>query len=114
MAYDEAIAQRFRDGLRGVKGITEKRMMGGLCLLLNGNMLGGVDRAKSGGDRFMFRVGKDNEAKALCRPGASIVDMGGRRIGGFVFVEADACDRAALEDWIAMAVGFVTRLPKKK
>ena len=81
-------------------------MMGGLCLLLNGNMLGGVDRARSGGDRFMFRVGKDNEAKALCRPGASIVDMGGRRIGGFVFVEADACDQAALRDWIAMALGF--------
>ena len=35
------------------------------------------------------------------------------RIGGFVFVEADACDRAALRDWIAMALGFVTRLPKK-
>lgn len=113
MAYDETIAQRFRDGLQGVNGITEKRMMGGLCLLLNGNMLGGVDQARSGRDRFMFRVGKDNEAKALCRPGASIVDMGGKRLGGLVFVEADACDQAALKEWIAMALGFVARLPRK-
>jgi TfoX/Sxy family transcriptional regulator of competence genes len=113
VAYDEAIAQRFRDGLQGVKGITEKRMMGGICLLVNGNMLSGVDQAKSGLDRFMFRVGKENEAKALRRPGASIVDMGGKRLGGLVFVDADACDQAALKEWIAMALGFVGRLPKK-
>ncbi len=113
MAYNEALAQRFRDGLRGVKGVAEKRMMGGLCLLVNGNMLGGVDQTKSGRDRFMFRVGKDNEAEALRRPGASIVDMGGRRLGGLVFVDADACDQVALKEWIGMALGFVERLPKK-
>jgi hypothetical protein len=44
VACDEALAQRFRDGLRSIKDITEKRMVGGLCLLVNGNMLGGVDR----------------------------------------------------------------------
>ncbi len=113
MAYDQALAQRFRDGLQGVKGITEKRMMGGLGLMVNGNMLGGVDRTKAGRDRFMFRVGKDSEVEALRRPGASIVDMGGKRLGGLVFVDADACDQAALKDWIAMALGFVGRLPKK-
>ena len=61
----------------------------------------------------MFRVGKDNEAKALRRPGASIVDMGGKRLGGLVFVEVDACDHAMLKELIAMALGFVGRLPKK-
>jgi TfoX/Sxy family transcriptional regulator of competence genes len=113
VAYDRTIAQRFRDGLHGVKVITEKRMMGGLCLLVNGNMLGGVDQAKSGRDRLMFHVGKDNEAKALRRPGVSIVNMGGKRLGGLVFVDADACDQAALKEWIAMALGFARRLPKK-
>ena len=113
MAYDEKLAQRFRDSLRDTKGVTEKRMMGGLCLLVNGNMLGGVDKAKSGRDRFMFRVGKDNEADALSRPGVSIVDMGGKRLGGLVFVEAAACDKTALKEWIAMALGFVGRLPSK-
>ena len=88
-------------------------MMGGLCLLVNGNMIGGVDRTRAGQDRFMFRVGKDNEAEALLRPGASIVEMGGRRLGGLVFVDADACDDDALKHWIAMASGFVGRLPRK-
>jgi TfoX/Sxy family transcriptional regulator of competence genes len=113
VAYHEALAQRFRDVLKGVKGVTERRMMGGLCLLVNGNMLGGVDRAKSGRDRFMFRVGKDNEAKALRRPGASIVDMGGKRLGGLIFVDADKCDDDALKGWIELSLGFVGRLPKK-
>ena len=113
MAYDVALAQRFRDGLRGAKGVTEKRMMGGLCLLLNGNMLGGIDRTKSGRDRFMFRVGKENEAKALRRPGASIVEMGGRRMGGLVFVDSDVCDRAVLKEWLSMTLDYVARLPKK-
>ena len=113
MAYDEALAQRLRDGLRGVKGVSEKRMMGGLCVLVNGNMLGGVDRAKAGGDRFMFRVGKENEAEALRRPGASIVDMGGKRLGGLIFVEAEACGDPALRKWLALALGFVGKLPRK-
>ena len=113
MAYDEILAQRLRDGLRGVKGVTEKRMMGGLCVLVNGNMLGGVDKTKSGQDRFMFRVGKDTEAEALSRPGASIVDMGGKRLGGLIFVDAVVCDETTLKEWIAAALGFVRRLPKK-
>jgi hypothetical protein len=112
MAYDEALAQGLRDGLRGVKGVSEKRMMGGLCVLVNGNMLGGVDRTKAGADRFMFRVGKDNEAEALRRPGATIVEMGGRRLGGLVFVD-EACDRDALKEWLAFALGFVGKLPRK-
>jgi TfoX/Sxy family transcriptional regulator of competence genes len=113
MAYDEALAQRLRHGLRGVKGVSEKRMMGGLCVLVHGNMLGGVDRSKAGSDRFMFRVGKDNEAEALGRPGATIVAMGGKRLGGLVFVDAEACDGGVLREWIALALGFVGNLPKK-
>lgn len=113
MAYDEALAQRLRDGLTGARGITELKMMGGLCVLVNGNMLGGVDRAKDGRDRFMFRVGKENEAEALRRPGATIVDMGGKRLGGLVFVEADACDDNALKAWLALSLGFAGKLPRK-
>ncbi len=113
MAYDESLAQRLRDALEGVRGVSEKRMMGGLCLLVNGNMLGGVDRTRDGADRFMFRVGKENEPRALPRAGASVVEMGGRRLGGFVFVEAAACKPRALAAWVTMALGYVKTLPKK-
>ncbi|MDA1164590.1 MAG: hypothetical protein O3B13_15980 [Planctomycetota bacterium] len=52
MAYCEEHAQIFRDTLSDVPGITGKKMIPGLRLLLNGNMLGGVH--KDGG---MARVG---------------------------------------------------------
>ena len=113
MAYDEELAARFRAALDGTAGISEKRMMGGVCFFLHGNMIGGADRTRTGERRFMFRVGKDNQAEALERPGAEAVEMGGRRMGGFVFVDADACDQAALDGWIALALGFIRTLPKK-
>lgn len=113
MAYDEELTDRFRGALDGHTDISEKRMMGGVCFLLAGNMIGGADRSKDGDGRFMFRVGKDNEAEALSRDGATIVEMGGRRMGGMVFVGEEACDDDALKDWLSLALSFVSTLPAK-
>ena len=88
-------------------------MMGGVCFFHNGNMIGGADRTKDGDGRFMFRVGKDNEAEALSRPGSTIVEQGGRRMGGFVFVDDNACDDQALSEWGFLALAYVTELPPK-
>ena len=76
-------------------------------------MIGGADRTRSGVGRFMFRVGKENEAEALSRDGASIMEQGGKRMGGLVFVDEDACDDTALRDWVSLALSFVTTLPPK-
>ncbi len=113
MAYDEELTDRFRNTLGGHVDISEKRMMGGVCFLLGGNMIGGADRTKDGAGRFMFRVGKGNETEALSRDGATIMEQGGRRMGGLVFVNEDACDDDALKEWISMALSFVSTLPPK-
>jgi hypothetical protein len=110
MAYSELLAMRFRDALGTRSGIIEKKMMGGLVFMLDGNMLGAVGR-RDGVDRFMFRVGPDQIADALGR-GAVQMEMGGRVMKGFVFVrEADA--QHSLEDWIVMARRYVETLPAK-
>ncbi|SDR28494.1 TfoX/Sxy family protein [Pseudovibrio sp. Tun.PSC04-5.I4] len=114
MAYDEELSDQLRVGLEGIMGISEKRMMGGLCFFLDGNMLAGAHRIKSSEARFMFRVGKANEAEALTRDGAEIVELGGRRMGGLVFVPGDVCDGAALREWISLSMSFVTTLPAKE
>ncbi len=113
MAYDEALTNRVRGALEGLAEATEKRMMGGVCFLLNGNMIGGAHRDKAGAAHFMFRVGKENEAAALARPGARILDLNGRRMGGMISVDADACDDAALKDWLAFTLTFTRSLPPK-
>ena len=113
MTYDSERADRFRKMLKERDGITEKRMMGGVCFFHNGNMIGGADRTKDGDGRFMFRVGKDNEAEALSRPGSTIVEQAGRRMGGLVFVDDNACDDQALSEWGSLALAYVTELPPK-
>lgn len=40
MAYEEKLASMWRQQLDGLDSVSEKKMMGGLCFLLNGNMLG--------------------------------------------------------------------------
>lgn len=113
MAYDEKLTKRMRHALSGQGGISEKRMMGGVCFFLNGNMLGGADRSKEGVRRLMFRVGKVNMGEALDRPGAAVMTLGGRRMGGFVFVDAADCDDRTLASWIELARSFVDTLPAK-
>ncbi len=113
MAYDEELATRFRHALGERGNLSERRMMGGVCFMLDGNMVGGADRQKDGRGRFMFRVGKDNMHHALQRPGATVMELGGRRMGGFLFVDAATCDGDALKAWIDLARSFVATLPPK-
>ena len=97
-----------REALSGRKDIVEKKMFGGYCWMLNGNMLTGV-----GVGQFMFRVGKHLEAEALARPGAKPMDFTGRPMSGIIWVDADAALDAGLDDWIAFASKFVGTLPPK-
>lgn len=96
-----------RDALAGRRGVTEKRMFGGPCWMLNGNMLCAVEVG-----RFLFRVGKALEAEAVAR-GGEVVAFTGRRMGGIVWVDADAALDRGLDDWIAFAAQFVGGLPPK-
>ncbi len=76
--------------------------------MLHGNMLCGVEVG-----RYMFRVGKDLEGKALARPGASPMDITGRPMKGFVWVRAESAEGRDLSSWIDLASKFVATLPRK-
>lgn len=113
MAYDEELTNRLRNALAPLEGVTEQRMMGGVCFMIDGNMIAGADNSKSEGRRFMFRVGKDNQEKALKRKGAAAMEMGGRIMHGFVFVRHEDCPDPVLDKWLALARSFVETLPPK-
>ncbi|MEO6410072.1 MAG: hypothetical protein ABIO45_15145 [Burkholderiaceae bacterium] len=61
----------------------------------------------------MFRVGKDLEAQALQRPGVRPMDITGRPMRGFVWVDAGAAIDTGLTDWIDFAARYVGALPPK-
>ena len=106
---NDALAARIRRQLAGRKGVSEKRMFGGVCFLLRGNMLCGTGKTD-----FMFRVGKDQDAEALARSGARPMDITGKAMKGFVWVDPESCDARALKRWIALADSYVATLPPKK
>lgn len=113
MVQHDPTAQRVRAALMGLPAISEKRMMGGICFFSHGHMLGGADRAPDGAGRLMFRVGKDGMADALSQPGATQVQLGRNKLGGFIYVEANAYDDRALAAWLSAALAFTAQLPPK-
>lgn len=102
MDADIDLDERLRQLLADRDDVVEKRMFGGRCFMVRGHMLGGAMKG-----RYMFRVGKALHAEALQRPGASPMDFTGKPLGGFVYVDADACAQPAqLAEWIELALRF--------
>ena len=90
-------------------GATSKRMFGGTCFLIGGNML--IGTLKEG---LVVRVGKPAHAEAVKRPGARTFDMTGKPMEGFVTVSGKALDdEAELDGWISLALDFAKTLPPK-
>jgi len=114
MAYSEILAMRIRDALQaGGVATSEKRMMGGMIFLINGNMLMGLKTLKTGQEQFMFRVGKEHEDKALAILATRPMVHGGRRMSGFLFINEDACPAETFTSLMAMASDYVSSLPPK-
>jgi hypothetical protein len=108
MPYDPHLADLMREALKRKRGIVEKKMFGGYCWMLNGNMLCGVEVG-----RYMFRVGAELEAEALARAGARPMHITGKPMRGFVWVNADDAIETGLKDWIGFAARYVGALPVK-
>lgn len=91
MAYDEYLAQRVRNTVGDDPGIDEKKMFGGLAVLLDGNMAVGVS-----GDELMVRVGVDAFDEALTNVGVRPFEMSGNRMNGWVLVGGRGLPRMRL------------------
>jgi TfoX/Sxy family transcriptional regulator of competence genes len=109
MAYDEALAERVREVLRRRRGVSEKKMFGGLAFMVNGHMACGVQ-----GDDLMVRVGPDDYEAALKKPGARPMDFTGRPLRGMVYVNSRGHRRApSLRAWVEKGLSYVRSLPPK-
>jgi TfoX/Sxy family transcriptional regulator of competence genes len=102
------LEERLHNILDGKKA-ESKRMFGGLCFMINGNMVIGTFR-----DGLLVRIGKDAHAKALAAPGAKTFTMNGKSMEGYVEVAvARLASDAALKGWVDLALAFNKTLPPK-
>ena len=109
MAYSESLALRIRHVVARRRGITERKMFGCLCFLLNGNALAGVWK-----NSLIARLGPDEGEAALREPHVRAFDITGRPMRNWVVVEPDGIeDDEQLSQWIERAVKFVGTLKKK-
>ena len=109
MAYDEGLAHRMREALSDRPDLSERKMFGGLCFMIGGNMCCGIV-----GEELMLRVGPDAYAGTLAREHARQMDFTGRALKGMVYVGVDGiAEDDQLTEWLKMAVDFAGSLPPK-
>ncbi len=111
MAYDEQLAARVRDYFKSRRTVFgEKRMMGGLCFLVDGKMCVGVEK-----NRLMARIDPDIYDRALQRKGCVPMDFTGRPMRGFVFVNPKGYSaKRDLAYWLDLALEFNPRAKSTK
>ena len=109
MAFSQSLARRIRHLLARRRGIAEKKMFGGVCFLLHGNMLVGVWK-----ESLIARLGPEQGDGALQEPYVKKMDITGKPMKGWVMVEPDGIENdEQLSDWIQRSRDFVRTLPRK-
>ena len=109
MAFDEFLAERVRAVIGKKRGITEKKMFGGLGFMLHGNMACGIV-----GERLMLRLGEEGATAALEEEHVVPMDFTGKPIKTMAFVEAGGIEADSdLQKWVGKALAFAKTLPTK-
>jgi len=109
MAYDERLAARVRKLLKRRKGFSERKMFGGICFMLHGNMCCGVVKTD-----LMLRLGPQRAPGALNEPHTRKMDFTKRPMKSMIFVEPNGHeDDEDLRSWVGQAAAFATSLPPK-
>ncbi len=109
MAFDEGLAERVRELFAGKRGFTEKKMFGGLCFLLDGNMVVGISK-----NELMIRFAHEQHDDVMRMKHVRPMDFTKKPMKGYAFVGPKAFESSAdLERWVERCVKFVSTLPGK-
>jgi TfoX/Sxy family transcriptional regulator of competence genes len=112
MAFDETLGQRLRVAMESecVKDtLTEKRMFGGLGMMVNGHMTCGVI-----GFNLMVRVGPEAHDECVALPHAGPMDFTGRPMKGYLYIYPEGVATAReLKAWVKRGVSYTRSRPPK-
>ncbi len=110
MAYDEDLADRIRELLGSERGVTEKKMFGGLGFMIGGNLA----IAASGQGGVLVRVDPDDSDRLVRTTNAQRAVMQGRPMEGWLRVMSeDLRTKRQLEKWVRTGLEFARSLPAK-
>jgi TfoX/Sxy family transcriptional regulator of competence genes len=111
VAYDEDLGARIRELVAKEKGLSEKKMFGGLAFLIGGNMA----IAASGQGGILVRVDPEQSDKLVSTTKASVAVMQGRAMSGWLRVDsADVRTKPQLSKWVTLGTAFARSLPPKR
>jgi TfoX/Sxy family transcriptional regulator of competence genes len=109
MPYSQELDNRVTGAITKIGvNVIQKKMFGGTCNLLNGNMMCGVYK-----DFVILRLGEEQGELALSQPHTQPFDMTGRPMKGWVMVEQEGLTDSELERWLREAEAFAEALPPK-
>ena len=109
MVYDEKLDKQLEKIILKWKNTDKKKMFGGICYLLNGNMVGGVNK-----ESVILRLGEKNASAALKLPHFGEFDITGRPMKGWVMAAQKSFkNEDVLVSWLEKAKKFVETLPSK-
>jgi len=109
MASDEGLAQRVRELLDEKLGFNEKKMFGGVCYLLKGNMACGILN-----EDLIVRTGPEKYEDSLKLPHTRKFDITGKPMKGWVMVSYEGHETDEdLFEWIQIGVNYALSLSPK-
>ena len=109
MAFDEGLAQRVSELLADHPYATQKKMFGGLCFMISGNVCVAVM-----GEGIVVRVGPPNYAYALTLPYTREFNFTGKPMKGWVMVDAQGlAEDEDLAQWLERGEQFASALLPK-
>jgi hypothetical protein len=110
MPYNTKLEEKIDIAAGRWQNIVKKKMFGGICYLLKGNMCFGIWK-----DFLIVRMDKEQGAQSLKDKNVKPFDITGKPMAGWVMVgEAGWSSKAALEKWIGIGKKFALSLPEKQ
>jgi TfoX/Sxy family transcriptional regulator of competence genes len=98
-----------REVLKSVASVREVKMFGGTAFMVNGHMTVAVSPRG-----LLVRVGADEHDEALKRPGTRAMEMRGRIMTGYIYVDPFPSNSRAIDSWVESALRHNRTLPPKK
>jgi hypothetical protein len=110
MAHNRELEEMIGHAVEGWEKLETKRMFGGLCYLIRGNMCFGAHK-----DYLIVRTGPDVAERKLKEKGVRPFDITGRAMKGWVMVEKEGwMQRPALDRWLELGRAYSRALPAKE